>query len=60
MKEGFVQSLEIEIEDLEPRAEDCTRLIQNPLVLVKISCDVKESGSFGWYNYHFLFGDFFA
>ena len=30
MKEGFVQSLEIEIEDLEPRAEDCTRLIQNP------------------------------
>ena len=35
MKEGFVQSLEIEIEDLEPRAEDCTRLIQNPLVIVK-------------------------
>ena len=47
MKEGFVQSLEIEIEDLEPRAEDCTRLIQNPLVIVKISCDVKKSGSFG-------------
>ena len=42
MKEGFVQSLEIEIEDLEPRAEDCTRLIQNPLVIVKISCDLKK------------------